>query len=43
MPYYRFREFWTPLVWIGVHFYREEHGGLYVKVGQGHRHRLGRR
>ena len=42
MPYLRFHEYWTPLAWFGVRLFREEHGGLYVKVRNGHRRRLGR-
>jgi hypothetical protein len=32
MPYYQFREFWTPLKVFGVRFFREADGKIWVKV-----------
>lgn len=31
MPYYYFNERWTPLKLIGIRFYRDEDGALWVK------------
>ncbi|MEW9671349.1 hypothetical protein [Ammoniphilus sp. 3BR4] len=34
MPYYSFKEIWTPLVFFGIRFFKElESGALFVKVG----------
>jgi hypothetical protein len=40
MPYYVFKEIWTPLKYIGVRFFLEESGDLYVKVGLKPRRRV---
>ncbi|WP_453993339.1 hypothetical protein [Bacillus nitroreducens] len=35
MPYYSFREIWTPLKWLGIRFFKENHEGRYwIKIGK---------
>lgn len=41
MPYYNFKEIWTPLVFIRIRFFKEtESGTLFVKVGNGPRKQI---
>ena len=40
MPYYVFKEIWTTLNYMGVRFFQEESGDLYVKVGLKPRRRV---
>jgi len=38
MPWYTFNEVWTPLKWIGIHFYREgENKEMWIKIWSGTR------
>ena len=41
MPYYVFKEVWTPLKYFGIRFYREEKAGLFVKIWNQPRRKLG--
>lgn len=41
MPYYVFKEVWTPLKYFGIRFYKEEKEGLFVKIGNQPRRKLG--
>ncbi|MCA1032046.1 hypothetical protein LCL95_13505 [Bacillus timonensis] len=45
MPYYSFKEIWTPMKVVKVRFFRcVENGSVFVKVGNGTRKQiLGRR
>jgi len=32
MPFYHFRRVWTPLQWIGIRFFRDDEGNLWIKA-----------
>ena len=41
VPYYRFKEIWTPLRLIGVRFFKElDEGRIWIKVGRKRRRPL---
>lgn len=40
MPSYYFKEFWTPLSWVGVKFFRDDEGYLWIKWWSNPRKRL---
>ncbi|MBM7661623.1 hypothetical protein JOC85_002426 [Bacillus mesophilus] len=41
MPYYTFKEIWTPLSLFRIRFYKDvERGTLYIKVGKASRRQL---
>jgi hypothetical protein len=41
MPYFSFKEIWTPFKLIGLRFYRcIENKGLYIKFGKGRRKQI---
>lgn len=44
MPYYHFKEIWTPLALLGIRFFKEmESGALYVKAWNGSRKPISRK
>lgn len=32
MPYYYYREIWTPLKWIGISIYKDERNRIWYKL-----------
>lgn len=40
MPSYYFKEIWTPLSWIGIKFFRDDEGFLWIKRWSNPRKRL---
>lgn len=37
MPYFHFKEVWTPLKLVRIRFYRDEERRLWIKAGSGRR------
>lgn len=37
MPYYHFREIWTPLIIFGVRFYKDNDDQMWYKIGKRHK------
>jgi hypothetical protein len=32
MPYYEFRELWSPLKFVGIRFYKDDENNLWLKL-----------
>lgn len=40
MPYYHYKEVWTPLKLIGISFYKDEHNRVWYRLWKGKRRPL---
>ncbi|WP_161798154.1 hypothetical protein [Aneurinibacillus tyrosinisolvens] len=40
MPYYHFKQIYTPLLLVGVRFYKDEHGHYWIKVRNNRKRRI---
>jgi len=41
MPYYNFKEIWTPLKMVGIKLYKDDLGDTWIKFWKAKRKRLG--
>lgn len=40
MPYYHFREVWTPLAVIRIRFFKDSDDKMWVKIGNRHKRKI---